>query len=161
MNENPKNEADETGITGGLAARMLASELGESEVIWLRRLANWRKPGRRARIPWIEREAAHPQYRFEDVKAFIAAELANRPSLHSETTQEQLAKVVAVVDAAGLGAFVRIVWNAKTASGTFAVSLSEANELAASLQLAISKARKVNEERLVFTEAPSAAADNT
>lgn len=141
------NQADDVGIASSLAARMLSDELGSSELIWLQRLANWRKPGRKHPIPWIEREAGHPQYRFADITAFIEQELAKRPPTVAAVTIEDRAKSAAVVDVEQGVAFVRVLWNARTASGTFSLTVDAAEALTNSLKVATVKARTALEEQ--------------
>lgn len=140
-------QADNVGISGSLAARMLANELGNSELIWLQRLANWRKPGRKHPIAWTEREAGHPHYQFSDVKAFIQQELVKRPPTVAADTAEDRAKSAAVADVENDVSFVRVFWNARTASGNFSLTTDAAETLAQSLMAAVAKTRGVQASR--------------
>lgn len=148
MSEQRNNDqADEVGIASSLAARWLSAQLGGSELTWLQRLANWRKPGRKHPIPWIERETGHPQYQPTDITAFIEQELAKRPPTVAAVTPEDRAKSVAMADVEDDVAFVRVFWNARTAQGAFGLTVDAAEALAKGLTAAVSKARAIQAER--------------
>lgn len=148
MDDN-KKQPNHVGITSGLAARMLSAGLGESEVIWLKRLANWRRPGRKQPIGWIEREQGHPVYVAEEVQTYIDNELAQRPLVSTSQSTSTNATASATADASGSECFVRIVWNAGNAQGTFCISPESAMQLATKLGAAAQRAQALRNERLV------------
>lgn len=123
-------------ISASLTARILASELGGSENEWIRRMANWRKPGRNPRIPHIERSGKHPRYGLEDVKKFVATERASNPSLYLKPKNEDSATAVVIVSDDAIPS-MRILWNTNAASGSFVMNVDQAKELLASLQRAV------------------------
>lgn len=145
---NNKKHPNHVGITSGLAARMLSASLGESEVIWLKRLANWRRPGRKQPIGWIEREQGHPVYVADEVQTYIDNELAQRPLTSVPQSTSNDATASATADASGSECFVRVVWNAGNAQGTFCMSPESAAQLAMKLGTAAQRALAIRNERL-------------
>jgi hypothetical protein len=140
----PENtEADDDGISSAFAARLLSGRLGDAEFIWMRRLANWRKPDRKQPIPWIERSAGHPRYQFADVIAFAEAELAKRPPTIAAATESDRAKSAAVPDVEDGRSFVRVLWNAGTAQGAYSLTIEAAETFAKSVAMAADKARAI------------------
>ena len=144
--EKKKIQADPLGISSGVAASMLSTALGDSELVWLKRLANWRRPGRRHPIGWIERESGHPTYDFEEVRQFIEGELAQKPATARSVTEPEHATATAVADGAGQIFFVRVAWSAGRAQGTFTLSPDAALGLAKTLGKAAQQTAAIKKE---------------
>ena len=140
-NTTQKMENDSLPIAPSLAARMLSSSLGESEGIWVTRLANWRRPGRTGPIAWNESEAGKPGYDFQAVRTFIDSKLAMRAALAPPRTDDAV-RVSAVADVECDKPFVRILWNAGPAQGGINVSTATAKELVQKLVRAIATAEQ-------------------
>lgn len=147
--ENKKIEADTVGISSNMAAMMLSGALGESELIWLKRLANWRRPGRKHPIGWIEREAGHPSYDLEEVQRYIDTELAQRPAAGHRSAEPLGTKATALADVDGRVVFVRVAWGAGSAQGSFSLSTDAALDLAKKLTDAAQKAQAIKTERVL------------
>lgn len=74
-----KNTTDATCVvTPGLAAQHLYMQLGDSPEAWALRLANWRKPDRKAVIPFVKSGAGNPGYEPDALDAFVADQLEKR-----------------------------------------------------------------------------------
>jgi hypothetical protein len=61
----------EACLAPSLAAQHLATQLGRTPELWLYRLANWRRPGRRSVIAFEVNEAGNPTYSHAALNAFI------------------------------------------------------------------------------------------
>jgi hypothetical protein len=116
-----------------LAARMLSNALEGSEAEWAMKLANGRRSTRQSPIPWSETEAGNPVYEFSDVQAFIDRTLAQRAAVASAFPGSLKTKASAMADVEGERPFVRVMWHAGTAQGTFSLSIPVAKALAAKL----------------------------
>lgn len=139
---------DSFAAAPNLVATMLAAKLGESEVTWTIRLANWRRPGRASSIPWHETEAGKPVYDFADVQAYIDHTLTTRAATTPPAPGENLTKVAAVADVANQTPFVRVLWNAGTAQGALNISPTVARELATKLLRAAGQADQLGSGRV-------------
>lgn len=126
-------------LTPSLTARMLASNLGESELTWTTRLANWRRKGRISPISCGETEAGYPVFNGDAVQTYIDENLAQRAAATPPNTGPGQARAGATAVYEGNARFVRVTWNAGQAQGVFSLSAATAKDLAAKLIQAADK----------------------
>ena len=131
--ENKKPEKDLV-ITPKLASEYLASMLGNTPLLWLHRLANWRKPGRRAPLEAIKTEEGHPAYTWGAIDEFVAGQHASKVAISGLVVGDQ-PRAVAIAHLDGTESpHVRVSFAIGAVSqSVFAIDPATARKLAAML----------------------------
>lgn len=119
-------------VAPSLAAMQLASQLGQTQELWLHRLANWRRPERKSPIAFHTNDAGHPGYSLDALNTFIAVQLS-RQALVAETRDISPVKAAAIsqLENPDVKPHVRVSFVIPGVSqSVFAVSTSTARQLA-------------------------------
>jgi hypothetical protein len=121
-------------LSTNFAACLLSMDLGLTEAIWAYRLANWRKPGRRAVIPHEVTEDGHPVYSVEAIQAYINEQRAKQ-KLTAEGPRSRQPRPAAIPMFDGEDTpHVRVMFaTGGVTQSIFAIDAKEARRLAASL----------------------------
>ena len=121
-------------LNTNIAAGLLATELGLTATIWAYRLANWRKPGRKAVIPHELTEDGTPVYSPEAIQTYINEQLAKR-KLTADAPRSRLPRAAAIPLFDGEDTpHVRVSFaTGGVTQSVFAIDARDARRLAASL----------------------------
>lgn len=121
-------------LAPSLAAIHLSSQLGGTQELWLYRLANWRRPGRRSPVAYCTTEAGHPAYALGALNDFVAKQL-NKQGLIAEAATTAPVRAVAIAfSSKDEKPHVRVSFAIRGASQSmFAISAPAARQLASML----------------------------
>ena len=121
------NNNKDRRLTPGMAAHVLANDLGELPQQWQVRLQNWRVPGRNASLQHHREEGGRPFYFESDLLAFIDRLKSSKSQTVGGAMHLADASAITSIDA------IEVRWRSGGAEGSFNLNARQARQLAAQL----------------------------